>query len=300
MSPGLTMIRTLRIFNFQSHKNTTLDFHPNVNYIIGQSNSGKSAVIRALRWLWLNRPVGTAYISSFSKNKDCLVALETNKFSIIRERTKSKNAYQINNVLYEAFGSNPPEEVGSILDWDIVNLQTQREQAFLLADSPAKVSIYINQIVGLDLIDRSVAWLSKGLRAVLSEERDKLEVLGNLKETLAGFPDLKMIDKIVTDAERLYRAIIAMETKADKIVSLADRINEESERISYLNLQIKNNPAEKLISDHKNLESLYNKVKTLEGARAEWLVLHELSTKEVPDDIGEKDFFELNVLKTRK
>jgi len=294
------MLKVLRIYNFQSHKHSTLEFHPGVNYIIGASNSGKSAVIRALRWLWLNRPVGTAYISSFSKNKDCLVALETDQFSIIRERTKSKNAYQINDVLYEAFGSNPPEEVGNILDWDVVNLQTQREQAFLLGESPAKVSAYINQIVGLDLIDRSVAWLSKGLRGIVSEEKTKLETLGNLKETLASFPDLDTIDKLVIEAERLNQAIISMEARADKLVETAEQIREESERIAYLDLQIKNNPAEKLISDHKNLESLYNRVKALEGARAKWLVLHELSTREVPNDVGEDDLINLNDLHMKK
>ena len=44
------MIKSLHIQNFQSHKKTTLKFHKGINVVIGQSDSGKSAIIRALNW----------------------------------------------------------------------------------------------------------------------------------------------------------------------------------------------------------------------------------------------------------
>jgi len=45
------MINSLTIQNFQSHKNTTLEFDNGINIIIGQSDSGKTAIIRALNWV---------------------------------------------------------------------------------------------------------------------------------------------------------------------------------------------------------------------------------------------------------
>jgi len=55
------MIKYLQIQNFQSHKDSLLEFDPGVNVIVGSSDSGKTAVIRALRWLVWNRPSGDAF-----------------------------------------------------------------------------------------------------------------------------------------------------------------------------------------------------------------------------------------------
>ena len=45
------MIKEINIKNFQSHDNTNLILDSGVNVIVGSSDSGKSAIIRALRWV---------------------------------------------------------------------------------------------------------------------------------------------------------------------------------------------------------------------------------------------------------
>ena len=42
----------IEIVNFQSHANTKLNFDEGVNVIIGPSDSGKTAVIRAMKWIF--------------------------------------------------------------------------------------------------------------------------------------------------------------------------------------------------------------------------------------------------------
>ena len=44
------MINSIKIQNFQSHKNTTIKLKPGVNIITGSSDCGKSVDIRALKW----------------------------------------------------------------------------------------------------------------------------------------------------------------------------------------------------------------------------------------------------------
>jgi exonuclease SbcC len=54
------MIDHVAIKNFQSHKNTNIDFQRNgVNVIVGTSDQGKSAILRAILWAVNNRPMGT-------------------------------------------------------------------------------------------------------------------------------------------------------------------------------------------------------------------------------------------------
>ena len=63
------MISGLLLKNFQSHKKTILHFHPGVNAIIGKSNSGKTAILRALYWIIYNRPSGISFVSFWNRDK---------------------------------------------------------------------------------------------------------------------------------------------------------------------------------------------------------------------------------------
>ena len=59
------MIQSLQINNFQSHKYSVMELHKGVNVIIGPSDSGKTTILRALRWLVWNRPSGDAFRSDW-------------------------------------------------------------------------------------------------------------------------------------------------------------------------------------------------------------------------------------------
>lgn len=52
----------LLIENFQSHEQTEVFFTEGLNVFVGPSDSGKSAILRALRWVLYNEPKGTDFI----------------------------------------------------------------------------------------------------------------------------------------------------------------------------------------------------------------------------------------------
>jgi DNA repair protein SbcC/Rad50 len=47
----MTYINKVRIENFQSHEDTLMEFHKGLNVITGPSDHGKSAVMRAIKWV---------------------------------------------------------------------------------------------------------------------------------------------------------------------------------------------------------------------------------------------------------
>ena len=57
------MFKGLEIENFESHKDTQIDFDNGVNAIIGTSDSGKSSIRRAIEWAIHNRPQGFGFKS---------------------------------------------------------------------------------------------------------------------------------------------------------------------------------------------------------------------------------------------
>lgn len=48
-------IKSIIIKNFQSHANTELELCDGVNVILGNSDVGKTAILRALGWIFLDR-----------------------------------------------------------------------------------------------------------------------------------------------------------------------------------------------------------------------------------------------------
>src|SRR5437868_1166338 len=114
------MLRALQLKGFQSHKLSRLEFVPGVNILIGDTNSGKSSIIRALYWLVNNRPSGQSFING----KECSVSIETDKGSVTRCRLPF-NGYLVNDTKFTAIGTSVPSEVVEILNLSDINFQLQ-------------------------------------------------------------------------------------------------------------------------------------------------------------------------------
>ena len=107
-------IKSLKLINFQSHRETKINFHKGLTVILGQTDQGKSAIIRALKWVLYNEPRGTDFITAGSKY--CRVELEMEDGSIIiRERDGQRNRYILKQngqeQIFEGFGNTVPFEI---------------------------------------------------------------------------------------------------------------------------------------------------------------------------------------------
>ena len=69
--------KRLKIQNFQSHKKTILRLHSGMNAIIGDSDVGKSSIIRAATLVLANKPSGDSFQSNFT-DKDTVVEIKLN------------------------------------------------------------------------------------------------------------------------------------------------------------------------------------------------------------------------------
>lgn len=83
-------INRVEIKNFQAHKHIVIDFVNGMNVIKGESNAGKSAILRAIYWVLYDKPNGSDFITTGAKS--CSVRLHlSNGFIIERKRTKSSS-----------------------------------------------------------------------------------------------------------------------------------------------------------------------------------------------------------------
>jgi len=198
------MIKSLNIQNFQSHEKTQLSFHEGVNVIVGSSDSGKTAVIRALRWVVWNRPSGDHIRSSWGG--DTSVSVGTEDGAVIRSKGK-QDSYQIRsedkNLDFRAFGTNVPDEVQKFFNISEINLQGQLDAPFLLSETPGAVAAHFNKVAKLDKIDSSTQKVNSAIRKLDSDIAYAEKDIAAQTELLTKYEHLEKFEIDVETLEEL-------------------------------------------------------------------------------------------------
>lgn len=230
------MFRSLELKNFQSHKDTRLEFGPGVNVIIGTSDSGKSSIFRGLRWVMYNRPLGDAFCSHWAGKEATSVTLEMDNNTITRSRENNKQRYLLDGLDLTAFKTDVPEEVSQALNIDSVNFEQQFDRPFLLDNSPGEVAQYFNKIAHLEKIDISLKQLHQRNRA---NNQIKVELETRKKETeeeLKKYAGLEALDSRLVVLERMEENntktgehIVGLNEMIEQLISLSKSLMYEKE-----------------------------------------------------------------------
>lgn len=170
--------------NFQSHEDTTLYFDKGLNIIVGESNNGKTAILRAIMWAIDNEPLGTDFI--MAGKDECSVSVYFDDgTSIKRSRTrKDTGEYEIyyhdeNGKLqcgqYKGFTFAVPVEVANVHQMPKVNITkdiethlnvlSQLDPPFLITESPMVKASAIGRITGTHILDSGVKQSNKTIQS---------------------------------------------------------------------------------------------------------------------------------------
>lgn len=171
------MIKSLRIQNFQSHKDTFIEFGPGVNVLVGPSENGKSAVLRNMFWNLFNKPGGDDFQSHWGG--DVRSDIEFSDGTLTRLKTKSFNGYILGDEEYKGMGQKVPEPISAFSNMTSLNFQRQLDPPFMLSWTSGERGIFLNKIANLDVIDSSIT----NIKRTVSETGQDIEIVKtNLKE----------------------------------------------------------------------------------------------------------------------
>lgn len=164
------MITKVILNNFQSHENTVITLPGRgVTAIIGDSDVGKSALFRGLRWFLTGRPVGKDVVRRGQNICKVGVVLD-NGTTLFRVWANGKNYYYVNGEKRENFGNSFPEEIQKLVNITTENIIEQFDWFSLFYKSPADLAKHFNSIVDLngmhnvlDFVDKKKRDLEKDL-----------------------------------------------------------------------------------------------------------------------------------------
>lgn len=234
------MIESITLRDFQKHRKRTFEFSPRITMLVGDTESGKSTVLRALRWVLLNRAEGR-FIHWDAKSAKAILAVD--KRTLTRRKGTS-NTYQLDDQTFRAIGTRVPETVENLLNVSDLNFQGQLDGPFWFSLTPGQVSRELNDIINLGSIDAALASVGKQVRkAKLAVEvsRDRLKKAKQQRKELRWAvqtdKDLMELERLQQQRERLADRVERLETLTGKVKD-AKRARNAAEKGSVLALEV--------------------------------------------------------------
>lgn len=182
------MLQEIRLLNCQLHSSLILTLFPGLNVIIGETDRGKSAVVRGLKWLALHETTGNDLLR-FGENT-LKVGVKTPFGAVLRYKDARESGYKLGGEWFKACKTEQPKAVSDLLMLTETNFQSQHDPMFLVGVSPGIRAKEINKLVSLEDIDKANTWLkTKGARltTLIQAAEDKIALC---EKNLAEFEDL--------------------------------------------------------------------------------------------------------------
>lgn len=233
-------IAKVLVENFQSHVRSELDFGQGLNVIIGPSDNGKSAVLRAMRWALYNEPRGSDFVRSGAR--ECRVTVTmSDGAEVVREMLLTKSGAASRNryvvrfpgeepQVFEGFGSDVPAEVVRahgmpqvLLDSDkrvVLSFGAQLEGPFLMTESGSLRARAIGRLLGVHVVDAAVRNTQKDLRSVRTEVTRLEREVERYDAELTQYDDIPVQEARLEEAEALLTRAESLRLHLQKLEAL--------------------------------------------------------------------------------
>jgi len=204
-------LESIKLNNFQVHKDLEVKFSPSITTIKGKTDAGKSAVLRALRWVCLNDTAGVDFIKEGTKRAIVTLTVVHEPAPLVRleeviVRSKNvdgaTNTYALDGKEFKAFGQGVPPDIAKTLALNEINFQGQHDAPFWFAETAGEVSRKLNAVIDLSIIDTTLANIGAEVRRSqerkslceerLKEAKTQLEELAPQRERIEEFRNVKV------------------------------------------------------------------------------------------------------------
>jgi hypothetical protein len=213
------MIGRIDINGFQAHRQLTLELDPRVTTVVGPSDTGKSSVIRAVRWALLNVPVSSLIHDGCKK---AVVRIEVDGQVVIRERG-TENAYRLDGEEYRAFRTDVPQPVADHVNLHEVNFQGQHDPIYWFSSSAGDVCRQLNAVVNLDVIDKT---LTEATRIFNRAKTLAEQAAETLSKSVADRDALSWID----EADEQWQRVESLESRCKFFQDQRDDLEQAATR----------------------------------------------------------------------
>jgi DNA repair protein SbcC/Rad50 len=231
------MISRISLTNFQIHKKLTLVFSKGVNFLIGETDAGKSAVIRAINLALNNSPRGGEKLYKTDTADGPLeITIEDDEKGKI---TRKNRAYTINDNPNQlsAFRQERPKAITDIINVNYTNFQFQIDPHFLILETGGNAAKILNSISGLE--DQTLI-IDEIKKRIESSKRNIRELHADLEINNKKIKDLGYVPELFKKALSLKQDQLNLEelknnlNDLEKIINNLEKLIKEVDSFQYL------------------------------------------------------------------
>lgn len=269
-----------RIRNFQAIRDAEIHF-AGFTALVGESNRGKSAVMRALRVVFQNG-FHLSYITR--GEKECVLTVEfdepLNGVSLVEfTRSKTVNQYRVLfssgvEQVFPKVGTGVPEPVlnlgfnpvesdrGDAIE---LNFQPQLSSLFLITESPVVLTTFLNQVFNVALYEQALRGVASDMGELTRRYNGNASLLLDKRRELGGARErLHILEERNLLGNRLYVGYKDLRAGVEKLVASRAGFQEVStlgSLVSSLDLELKE--LEGVVGKLGKLLDVFSKVRSM-------------------------------------
>ena len=255
----------LRVKAFGLHIDKTVKFTPGLNVIVGESEEGKTTLIRALYLLIENSPRGGEKLyQSWLTDNSPSIQLKDDKGNTVKRK---KNKYYLNNGNpLKAFGTSVPEPIRELFNFKEINWQKQHDAHYLLFNTGGSSAKLLNSATGMSDQEVIVDDVKKQLSHSKSEiKRHKKNNEEHLKTT-NRLKDIVRYKLKALAIVHLEEEMIELKNKTDRLENLLTQLESIKEiKMKYRAAKGYNKEINSIIQDLEESKKFGKSIKELKS-----------------------------------
>ena len=223
------MLTQIELTDFQCHKSLTLNLGK-ITTLVGPSDSGKSAIIRALDWAIFINGKKALLIRRGAKTASVTITVDAHTVT----RTTKDNSYVVDGTELSAIGRSVPVDVPNIFRMSEDNIQRQHEYLFWFSATGSELTRNFNRVVDLSRLDE---WVRIGTEKEKGFKQDVRYCDKRLEELQANELSLLPYEQLEQEARNLsgfYDAITQENDFLTALVAICDSLRESADRNSVV------------------------------------------------------------------
>lgn len=220
-------IVSIRLYRFQSHIDTTINFDDISNAIVGRTDSGKSAITRALYWTLYNKPTRIGHkgktdeFTTWGENHCFVTVVFNDGTEITRGRKQTENYYLLvhpdgTKTEFKGFGFDVPQDIidahgmypltleDSMLS---LNVSQQLDPLFMLEDGASTRAKVIGVLSGADKADGGIGIINTWHRRANNTKKEYVSEFEKISSKLEEFDFLDYLSAAIETLSSLLRRV---------------------------------------------------------------------------------------------
>jgi DNA repair exonuclease SbcCD ATPase subunit len=217
-------IKSVTLKNFQSYKDQTVNFNPGLNLLLGTSDSGKSAILRAISFVLYNYPKKDSLIHwgetetkvtiEFSdgvkvtrikgEDRNAIVAFDAKGNKIEKEKIDKEIPEDIKLLL-----GNPPQDEFN----GLISYADQFSPMFLVDLSPTDLPRSLSGLTGIEMLEESAKQLMQNYKALEKQNKSDKKEYSSLVDEAQTYSFVDFYESKLKDLDKNVQEILDLENK---------------------------------------------------------------------------------------